>query len=60
MFTHGAHNPSALTHDFSQHEERRAVSQCIAKQSNLHNLFGKVTQIFCSKIKSNALLYWLL
>jgi len=37
MFTHSAHNTSALTHNSSLHEDRRAGSQCTRQQSNLCN-----------------------
>ncbi len=43
-------------HNFSQYEDRRAVSELKGKQSNLHGLFEKVTQIFCCKPKSNVTL----
>ncbi len=53
---HHVHTISALTPDFSQHEDRRAVSQYMEKLSNWHYLFEKVTQIFSCKLKSNVTL----
>jgi len=54
MFTQQT-NVSALTPNFSQHWDKRGVSQYTGKQSNWHFLLEKVTQICCCKFKSNVL-----
>ncbi len=38
------HNASALTPDFSQNEDKRAISQYMGKQSNWCYLFENVTR----------------
>jgi len=55
---HRAHTtppPSLCDFDFSQHGDRRCVSQQMGKQINLLLIFKKVNQLFCSKFKNNVL-----
>jgi len=57
MFTHSAHNASALTPDALNTSTGEVSVQYMGKRNNSHYLFEKVTQIFCCKFKSNAILY---
>ncbi len=49
-------NASAPHSQFSQHRDRKGVSDSLGKQSNLCYLFEKVTQIFSCLFKSNVTL----